>query len=679
MKSGSLNISGMPYRRSGHAGGKSVSMISMLVLLMAALLVLPSCFDDDTETVTVTDTKIICENGDEVDSADDCRMTPTTPPPVEPMCDGEAIAGELLEGGDPDDVLCGSEGNDEIDGGGGSDTITGNAGNDILRGGTGPDMISGGPGNDNIDGGPGGDSIDAGEGNDDITGGGGSNEIDGGDGTDIAAYLRSARVRVDLSKGTAQHFPMTQTFDNRGGDDTLANIENVKGSHGPDIIIGDDGPNLLKGLDGMDMISGGGGDDTILPNRPANPGMSAEDVKNTSNDDATATEDGADTVNGGAGTDTISYEGEDTTVTVNLNYTVDGANHVVMPDDTTTPANEAITYFLATVTAAADNNDDVVDRIISENTGTTADPKYVSTIENIVGGTIGDNLTGDDRDNILVGGFGGDELNGGKGDDRLEGGADADTLNGDAGDDMLIGGAGADTLNGGCGSDTIYAEVNDATINGGGGTDCAVDHDDNPQTPDIDADVDIVSFAMITKDQDTTMKGDQGVTVTIGAWNAEQVHGSPLADSITGSGARDFIMGGEGDDMISSGGGACSGGTSCETNGEFDKGRADVLAGQGGDDKLTGVDSNAEVFAIHAGAGNDTITTFKLKEDHLHFLGFQGGSSAYSCARDGGSTTGITCTLSGGQTVKITVSDAGDFSDPADLKGDLNIVVDPNG
>ena len=38
-------------RDQGARGGKSVSMIGMLVLLLAALLVLPSCFDDDTETV----------------------------------------------------------------------------------------------------------------------------------------------------------------------------------------------------------------------------------------------------------------------------------------------------------------------------------------------------------------------------------------------------------------------------------------------------------------------------------------------------------------------------------------------------------------------------------------------------------------------------------------------------
>ena len=51
-----FKFNGMPYKRSGRAGGKSVSMIGMLVLLLAALLVLPSCFDDDTETVEV----IIC-------------------------------------------------------------------------------------------------------------------------------------------------------------------------------------------------------------------------------------------------------------------------------------------------------------------------------------------------------------------------------------------------------------------------------------------------------------------------------------------------------------------------------------------------------------------------------------------------------------------------------------------
>ena len=60
----------------------------------------------------------------------------------------------------------------------------------------------------------------------------------------------------------------------------LISIENVKGSHGDDIINGNDGPNLLKGLDGADEINGRDGDDVIIPNRPANPGMAAADIMN---------------------------------------------------------------------------------------------------------------------------------------------------------------------------------------------------------------------------------------------------------------------------------------------------------------------------------------------------------------------------------------------------------------
>ncbi len=46
--------------------------------------------------------------------------------------------------------------------------------------------------------------------------------------------------------------------------DTLVNIENVKGTHGNDIINGDGNANLLKGLDGMDVINGHAGDDTFV-------------------------------------------------------------------------------------------------------------------------------------------------------------------------------------------------------------------------------------------------------------------------------------------------------------------------------------------------------------------------------------------------------------------------------
>ena len=625
MKSGSLNISGMPYRRSGHAGGKSVSMISMLMLLMAALLVLPSCFDDDTETVRVTETKIICENGDEVDSADDCRMTPTTPPPVEPMCDGEAIAGELLEGGDPDDVLCGSEGNDEIDGGGGSDTITGNAGNDILRGGTGPDMISGGPGNDNIDGGPGGDSIDAGEGNDDITGGGGSNEIDGGDGTDIAAYLRSARVRVDLSKGTAQHFPMTQTFDNRGGDDTLANIENVKGSHGNDVINGDDGPNLLKGLDGMDTINGHGGDDTILPNRPAGPmGVAnVSDLNPEEGGDPIPANDQSDKVNGGAGTDTISYEGEAEAVTIDLSQVVPATT-----GDSAVPA-----HYAATVNS-------VVDMIAVDDKGTEDTGDDVSTIENIVGGTNGDDLTGNSGNNSLKGLAGNDNIDGGPGDDTIDGGL------------------GDDTIDGGMGNDMIYADAGD-TIDGGMGisdtNDPATDFDDT-----TDGDTDTVSYANIKATKDGTM----GVTKTLGTdlTDIEVLIGSPNNDTLGGDDTTDdTIMGGGGVDTLTGGGGD------------------DTLNGGPGMDTLTG-GVGADVFVVFSGESSgdkaDRVTDYMpdeinsggvvtTKGDEIHLKNFSSQTAVVSIA----SATNVQVSVAG--TVVLNITATTGATAPEAIKKDL--------
>jgi Peptidase M10 serralysin C terminal/RTX calcium-binding nonapeptide repeat (4 copies) len=66
-------------------------------------------------------------------------------------------------------------------------------------------------------------------------------------------------------------------------------------------------------------------------------------------------------------------------------------------------------------------------------------------IENALGGSGGDTLTGNDADNTL---------NGGGGNDTVIGGAGVDTLIGGSGNDTLSGGPGADLLDGGGGTDT---------------------------------------------------------------------------------------------------------------------------------------------------------------------------------------------------------------------------------
>lgn len=66
-------------------------------------------------------------------------------------------------------------------------------------------------------------------------------------------------------------------------------------------------------------------------------------------------------------------------------------------------------------------------------------------IENAVGGTWGDEITGNALANRLEGRDGADVLYGGAGDDQMFGGADDDTLHGEAGWDHIDGGAGIDT------------------------------------------------------------------------------------------------------------------------------------------------------------------------------------------------------------------------------------------
>ena len=321
-----FNFNGMPYKRSGRAGGKSVSMIGMLVLLLAALLVLPSC-DDETEVEVET---IIC-NGEEVESRDDSRCEETTTTPGGMYDKTLEDGGDEFVGGDLDESVAGGDGDDTIDGMGGNDTLNGMAGNDTVKGGAGNDMLMGGDGNDVLDGGDDNDMLDGGDGDDELIGGAGSNALDGGAGTDIVIYKYATRVRINLMTSQVTH--VTDAVDPFGGGtatDTVTNVENVKGSHGNDIINGDNNANLLKGLDGADTINGHGGDDTIIPNRPANPGMDATTQANVSDTDADGTTtpamDGADVVSGGAGSDTISYEGEALSVTVNLSMALKAAD-----------------------------------------------------------------------------------------------------------------------------------------------------------------------------------------------------------------------------------------------------------------------------------------------------------------------------------------------------------------
>ncbi len=80
-------------------------------------------------------------------------------------------------------------------------------------------------------------------------------------------------------------------------------------------------------------------------------------------------------------------------------------------------------------------------------------------IENAVGGSGDDYLSGNGKKNRLKGGDGDDQLFGRRSDDRLEGGAGDDLLVGGRGDDRLFAGSNKGTMTGGAGKDTFIFDA----------------------------------------------------------------------------------------------------------------------------------------------------------------------------------------------------------------------------
>ncbi|MEA9979921.1 type I secretion C-terminal target domain-containing protein, partial [Pseudomonas sp. CCC3.2] len=140
-------------------------------------------------------------------------------------------AGNTLQGTNHNDVLIGGPGSVHLHGGDGNDVLQAGSGNSELFGDNGNDILISGPGND---------------------------LLDGGAGNNTASYANAtAGVHVDLSIITAQN-----TLG--AGTDTLANIDNLIGSHFNDTLIGDSGSNIINGGLGDDILNGGGGDDILI-------------------------------------------------------------------------------------------------------------------------------------------------------------------------------------------------------------------------------------------------------------------------------------------------------------------------------------------------------------------------------------------------------------------------------
>ena len=332
------------------------------------------------------------------------------------------------------DVLFTGAGNDEIQGGAGSDSIYAGSGNNIVDAGSGYDRIAVSKGNDIIDGGADVDIIDY---SGDIGARDGV-EITLNDGVDVAADFR--RIA------------------NRRENDIITNIENIVGTGGNDILIGNNADNILLGDAGNDILDGGAGGDTLY-------GGAGDDIL-----DGGA---GSDTLHGGAGDDTFKFNeiirfthpvAGDSFVTTRFNGdegkdTVDFSASFYTTTDN--DGNE-ITYGInvdlaqgrARINAPGDEN---------------AQIGFLEGVENIYGTDYDESITGNSMDNILKGNGGVDRIDGAAGDDEIDGGAGDDDLRGRSGNDKIDGGAGIDVLYGEDGDDIIDGGAGNDTLHGGAG------------------------------------------------------------------------------------------------------------------------------------------------------------------------------------------------------------------
>jgi Ca2+-binding RTX toxin-like protein len=575
----------------------------------------------------------------------------------------------LLSGGGGADTLVGREGHDWLNGESGADTLSGREGDDELNGGSeldtadysgangavrvdlagltavgeGSDSLTlienvvGSPFADTLAGDGLGNTLVGGEGDDRLSGRLGNDTLGGGGGVDIASYSdASGGVTVNLSTGTATG----------AGTDGLSSIESAVGSPFGDVLTGDAGDNALSGeagadsLDGgagRDRLSGGPGDDVVTyVNHPVAVSVSLD---GTPNDGAAGENDdvGADveSVTGSAFADTLVGNGGPNALSGgNGDDTLDGQ------EGTDTLAggagSDAVDYSAASGAVVID---------LAAGSVSGADNDTVTAIENAVGSSFDDSLTGPGPGSVNT------RLAGGPGDDTLKGDAAAqdEFLGGDGTDTVtyenhaavnvtiddvandgspgeednvradvenLVGGLGNDTLTGSAGSNVLDGEGGSDTFSGGGGIDTVTYAAEvGPVTVSIDG----TSNDGLPGEGDNVTEtvenvvGGAGDDTISGSGAANVLTGSSGADTLAGAGGDDTVDGGQNDDALDGGSGSdtLSGGAGDDVlDGGFG---ADTLFGNDGSDVLDGgpdddlLDGGAGVDDLSGGDGNDTL------------------------------------------------------------------------
>ena len=433
-----------------------------------------------------------------------------------------------LTGSNHDDILAGDSRENTIMGLGGHDRLYGGpgGGDDVMWGGSGMDKIFGGIGNDIMHGGTGDDLLSGGAGDDKAYGGAGSDmiyaTINGGDGVVNDSvidgwYSDGDPTRPMDNPDTGSVDESMESVSDRLSIDTVSFEKAKRGVHtGTDgRYTSDDTNPFTLGADGatsadavhIENIIGSSHDDAFRGN--------AEDNKIEGGD-------GADYLDGGdegMGGDTVSYENSDRGVTIDI----------------------------------SDETEIAI--------GGHAQGDVIVNFENIIGSRdYGDELIGDNANNMLWGLGDEDEIDGGAGSDTIEGGAGADELDGgthaddeaDTGDDGVD--RDGDILSYVASDAGVSVNLANNTVSGGHAEGdelevqkAAYDHDDDDSTDPLD----VSTFESVTGSMhDDRLTGDHRVNILTGLAGNDTLRGLAGADTLIGGPGADVLDGGEDKDEV---------------------------------------------------------------------------------------------------------------------------------
>lgn len=457
------------------------------------------------------------------------------------------------------DTITGSSIDNTIDGADGDDTLNGGAGNDTIAGGLdspidantdgGADHLIGGAGNDTENGGDGDDVIDeeaAINGADNLAGGSGGETV--GDTLDYSQ--RTISLAVTAGAGAANDGQDTNAdgdaSDTGDEQDTVAgDFENYLGGSANDRFEGTGANEVFQPGGGDDFVDGNGGNDILDV---------SESTTNTTIDLPAGTADG---------------DGNDTFVEIEGAATGSG-DDTMLVDDTVLPIDFASDGGTDTVDASARTLPIILDLSTFGNG---------EEVENAIGGSGDDLITGTNQSNELFGMDGEDVINSGLGNDFVEGGLGNDVLNDGGGFDTLsyrnapageeidtrngfaTGGDGDDALGGGW-EEVLGSDFAD-TITGGQSS--------------VDTPNQLRGFA-----GDDLINGTNSTDTIKGGKGNDELRGGGGDDVIKGSGGNDLEIGSTGDDTLKGGNG----------NDELQGGKGfDVGNGGKGDDFCNGVES----------------------------------------------------------------------------------------